>query len=164
MPKIIPVPTGQIKTGKSPDILAVYGIGSCVIVAMYDPKRKIGGLAHILLPVTCDLPLDTTKLNRYADHGVKELLELLLKQGCLRNSLVAKIVGGSKMFSTTCDYENNVGCDNIRSVKSILAKLKIELVSEDTGGSKGRSVEFDLETGELSVYLLEENSKEKLNV
>jgi chemotaxis protein CheD len=161
MANVTPVAIGKVETGKSPEILAVYGIGSCVIVAMYDQLKKIGGLAHIMLPVTCDLPTDKSKLNRYADHGVTQLLELLLKRGCRKNNLVAKIAGGSKMFSTTCDYENNVGCDNIRSVKSILAKLKVDLVFEDTGGNKGRSVEFDLETGELNIYLLDENSKEE---
>lgn len=162
MPNIIPVAIGKIKTGKSPDVLAVYGIGSCVVVAIYDSRRKVGGLAHIMLPVTCsNSPTNSSELNKYADHGVKKLLDSLLEKGSSKRNLTAQIVGGSKMFSTNSHYENNVGCDNIRSVKSILASLEVKLISEDTGGTKGRSVEFDLETGELNTYLLEKNYKEK---
>ena len=54
MPSVIPVGMSQLKTAKSPELLAVYGIGSCIILSIYDAARQIGGLAHIMLPDSSD--------------------------------------------------------------------------------------------------------------
>ena len=35
---------------KSPDMITTIGLGSCIGIALYDPVKKIGGLAHIMLP------------------------------------------------------------------------------------------------------------------
>ena len=43
-----------------------------------------------------------------------------------------------------------MGIDNTKAIKEELEKLKIKLIGQDTGGSKGRAVIFD--TKDFSVY------------
>ena len=44
---MIDVKIGEIKVSKS--VLESKGIGSCIVVAAYDPEKRIGALIHILL-------------------------------------------------------------------------------------------------------------------
>ena len=44
------VHVAEYKVGGAGDILLTIGLGSCVAVALHDPKVRVGGLAHILLP------------------------------------------------------------------------------------------------------------------
>ena len=41
---------GEYRVARPPAVLVSLGLGSCVGVALYDPERKVGGLAHIMLP------------------------------------------------------------------------------------------------------------------
>ena len=48
---MIMVGLGEVKASKDPDaVLACLGLGSCIAVAVYDPKAKVGGMAHVVLP------------------------------------------------------------------------------------------------------------------
>jgi len=44
-----------------------------------------------------------------------------------------------------------IGARNVQAVKEILKLLNIPLISEDTGGNYGRTIEFYSETGMLLV-------------
>ena len=47
----ISVGLGEVEVSKDPlVVLAAHGLGSCIGVLAYDPIAKVGGLAHILLP------------------------------------------------------------------------------------------------------------------
>ncbi len=160
MTAIIPVGMGEMKTGKEQDTLAVYGIGSCVIVSLYDAVSRIGGLAHVMLPDSSGL--DQTIINpiKFADLAIPALQKELIAQGTDRNELKAKIVGGSEMFPPTEDFENNIGRDNTVAVKKALHSLKIPIIAESTGGRRGRSIEMVLETGIIRLSILGEEVKE----
>jgi chemotaxis protein CheD len=40
------------------DVLITYALGSCIGVTVYDPKARVGGLLHFMLP---DSSLDANK-------------------------------------------------------------------------------------------------------
>lgn len=160
MTELVTVGMGELKVAKSPAVLAVYGIGSCVAVAMYDKLLKIGGIAHVMLPEKLEAKQDCKCPGKYAESGIKYLLGLLEKKGSNKKNISVKIVGGSEMFSPSEDFEKSVGYDNICSVKSVLQKLQIKLSAEDIGGNKGRSIEFDLQTGTIKVSFLGEEIRE----
>lgn len=160
MPSIIPVGMSQLKTGKSPTQFAVYGIGSCIILAIYDAARRIGGLAHIMLPDSTGMDMSVINNIKFADTAVPALIEAVLDEGALRVGLEAKIFGGSEMFPPTEDFTNTIGKDNTKAVKAALRKHNIPLKSEDTGGTHGRSIEFDLSNGKVKVYVVGEEMRE----
>ena len=160
MSAIIPVGMSQLKTAKSPTQLAVYGIGSCVILSLYDADRQVGGLAHIMLPSSAGMDMSNANNIKFADTAVPALINAVLDKGALRKGLEAKIFGGSEMFPPSEDFSNTIGRDNIDAVKVALKKHNIPLKCEDTGGTHGRSIEFDLSNGKVKVYIVGEDVRE----
>lgn len=126
----------------------IYGLGSCIALILFDDINKISAMSHILLPKVLSVKKKILFPHKYATLSVKLLLETLINHGAVRENIKALIVGGSKIF----DLDNNImGIDNIGSVKAELDLLKIKIVKEDTGGSKGRNVIFDTQC--LSLYV-----------
>lgn len=46
----VDVSTGEVKALKDRGILSSSAFGSCVGVVAYDPRNRVGALAHIMLP------------------------------------------------------------------------------------------------------------------
>jgi len=154
----IEVRIGEIALTKGKDTLTASGVGSCVIIALYDPKLKIGALAHALLPSRDGEGRPTEKGNRirkkeiqnsrYTDIAIHKMLKKMESQGTKKEDLEAKIVGGANMFSA---FESDIGSDNVLSAKKKLKKEGIKIAGECVGGSQGRSVEFSLASGIVTV-------------
>jgi len=142
----------QLKTAGPGECLVTLGLGSCVVVAIYDDKSKRGSLAHIMLPHEAfGRRREDENMLKYADVAIPASVRMLEEQGCSRSSMSAKIAGGSCMFDLSKDGHADIGQRNISASKEILASLEIPLVAVDTGGTRGRSVEFRIDTGELRV-------------
>ncbi|MFC1670315.1 chemotaxis protein CheD, partial [Spirochaetota bacterium] len=116
---------------------------------IYDRFKKIGGLAHILLPT------DTTggqKPEKYANTAVPLLIERLIKEGANKEHLSAKIVGGSSMFKFKSNLAlGQIGDRNIEETKKVLKEKGIEILAEDLGGNVGRVINFYMNDGHLKV-------------
>jgi len=142
----------QLKTAGPGDSLATLGLGSCVVIAIYDAASQRGSLAHIMLPHEAfGRRREGENMLKYADVAIPEAVRLLEEQGSPRASLSAKIAGGSRMFDLSKDSQGDIGQRNVKAVREILANLDIPLIASDTGGNRGRSVEFRPESGELRV-------------
>jgi len=136
---------------ESPEILVCYGLGSCLGIAVYDRANRIGGLAHTLLP---SQPRDDTmrRPGRFVDSAIELIRNELIYRGSLPESLTAKIVGGANMFEMfNHPVGTGVGTRNIDAARATLGKLGIPLIGEDIGANFGRSMEFDLATGEVRI-------------
>jgi chemotaxis protein CheD len=151
------VGVAELKVSDDSGVLASYGLGSCVAVAMYDPLRKVGGLAHVMLPESRGTDNEETP-GKFADVAVSRLVEELVQLGARRTGLRCKIAGGSQMFDIPDNNQRaansrhtHIGARNIEGIKRELERLRIPLVGEDTGGNYGRSIKFDTSTGEVEV-------------
>ncbi len=159
MEGLIQVGLGELRVAANSEvILACYGLGSCVGVAIYCPVNRVGALAHVMLP-TCALAHQPLKKAKYADSAIPDMLEQMERMGAQRRLVVAKIVGGARMFSMPgrrgregeMGYRLQVGERNVEAVKSTLKRLKINLAGEDTGGDYGRTIRFALSDGSVLV-------------
>ncbi len=142
------VEPAKFEVTQAPNTLETSGVGSCLCVALYDFKLKIGALAHVPLPGSPPKAEDDPL--RFIDKAIDSMLEEMLSLGCNRDNIVAKIVGGSNMFPTIKSLED-VGMENIASAEKRLEEVGIYIVAKDAGGSFGRGVQFDTKTGKLSV-------------
>lgn len=145
MAKKITVGMAEYRVSEGSDILESLGIGSCVVICLYCNEKKIGGLAHIMLDYANDRKVNPL---RFSDKAIDALLGDLLFRGCKKESLVAKIFGGSSMFSNLL---LGVGKKNVMAVRRRLKKEGIEIVSSDIGGKRGRSISFDISNGSVIV-------------
>lgn len=146
---MIKVGMADLKVCKAPDNLTTIGLGSCIGIALYDPVTKVTGLAHIMLPDSTAIR-NNSNIAKFADTGIQELYNQMIKAGASKTRLRAKIAGGAKMF----DMGNstiNVGERNAQASRDMLKKLGIPLVADDTGKNFGRTVEIYSETGDYVI-------------
>ena len=143
---------------KTPEKITTLGLGSCVGVILYDRITKIGGMVHIVLPDSRNQP--GVNRAKYADTGIEELLQQMLKAGATRGAITAKLAGGANMFGSLQKNDMlNVGVRNAESSKIFLSKLRIPIKAEDLGGTHGRTIELNAEDGSLKIKTLGKNEK-----
>ena len=149
--RIITVKMAEQKVASSPDVLITYGLGSCVGVTIYDKDKKIGGLAHIMLP-SGPSNRDIANRSKYADTAIIDMLKDLLDKGGSIMKFEAKVFGGAKMFSVSSNNDMmDIGARNVQSVIKLLGNQGVQISARDTGNNYGRTIEFDLETGLVKV-------------
>ncbi len=154
--KRILVGMGEIAVSHNPHTLSCIGLGSCIGVALYDKINHIGGLAHIMLPDSEDAAYKTDKPLKYANLGIDAMLKELQKidRGLRHENITAKIAGGAHMFpSIDSSSSMDIGKRNAECVRNKFKELGIRLIAEDTGGTHGRTIDFDLTTGIVYVYI-----------
>jgi chemotaxis protein CheD len=138
------------KIAKGSDILTTLGLGSCVGITLWDKKRQIGGMAHVMLPSSEGYPGGNRM--KFADTCIADLLTELVRNGVSKTELVAKLAGGAHMFSgTSANNVLKVGERNADSSTRILNELRIPILAHDTGGTHGRTIELDITNGRLKI-------------
>ena len=135
--------------------LIIRGLGSCVAVFLHEPERRLGGLAHILLPA----PMDGSPLTEpgcFAPTAVAGMLDLILAKGGRRHRLTAKVAGGANMFSGAGGSLRRelLGDRNIRAALDALDSESIPVAGLDVGGRSGRTLTADIATGIVRIVNL----------
>lgn len=149
----------DLKVSKAPDLLTTLGLGSCVGITLYDKQTKVVGMAHIMLPSSKEIKNNENKA-KFADTGIEELLNQMIKAGANKSNLVAKIAGGSQMFNFNTNNDTlKVGERNVIATKEKLKEVGIKIVAEDTGGNFGRTIVIDSEDGSLQVRTIGHGEK-----
>lgn len=171
--QVIEVAMGNGVVARAPHIISSLGLGSCVAVTLYDTQRRIGGLAHVMLPDSshmrsrngdCTMGKKKSEIGispyQCAETAIAALLEELRRVGADRRAMVAKMVGGARMFTVYEDASKGIGAQNIISIKHLLKGERIPLIGSDIGGNYGRSVEFHLDSGVLIVTAIGKQDRE----
>lgn len=158
MSNVITVGMADYKTSKTPDILMTAGLGSCIGICIHDPVEKVGGMAHIMLPTSSGKPGEN--LSKYANTAVELMIQDILSLGAKKMRLQAKIAGGAQMFSFPGKTNVlKIGDRNAEAVEAELKRLGIPLRVADVGGSFGRTIHFDVGTGDLKVRTINHGEK-----
>lgn len=139
----------EAKVAMHQEVLVSYALGSCVGVCLYDAKLCMAGMVHILLPYQRDSHAQENEY-KFADSGIRQLIQLMLSFGAKQNRLTAKIAGGADMLQVN-PYLPAIGTRNVCAVKEILSDYHIPIIAEDTGNNYGRSIWFYAETGQLQI-------------
>ena len=157
----IHVGMADLVVSKHPATLVTLGLGSCIGLVIYDQASKTAGLVHIMLPDSREAK-DLPKPGKFADTAVPLLLSELTKLGVNKSQLRAKMAGGAQMFSMPGrqDAIFSVGARNAEATTKLLTQAGIKIVASDTGGNKGRTIEFSTETMKLIVKTLGSGVKE----
>ncbi|MFZ3172797.1 MAG: chemotaxis protein CheD [Carboxydocellales bacterium] len=138
-----------------PDTLSTSGLGSCIGICLYDPLKKVAGMAHIMLPDSTQARGNINEA-RFADSAIPALINIMLTKGAAKERMVAKIAGGAQMFNF--NNLNDIMRVGERNGFAVLAKLKqegIPVLEQDIGGNFGRSIKFDPEDGKVYILTLD---------
>ncbi len=130
--------------------LVTVGLGSCVAIALHDARYRVAGLAHVLLPDP-SLARDPANPARFASTAVPLLVAEMRAMGA-RGALTARLAGGAALFGAMLGAPGGqMGVRNVAAARQALEVAGIAIVGEETGGSAGRSVSFDVNSGAMTV-------------
>ncbi|WP_367361177.1 chemotaxis protein CheD [Syntrophus sp. (in: bacteria)] len=137
-------------SNKADDVLVTYALGSCIAVAIYDPRVKVGGLLHYMLP---DSTLDMNKAKAtpgmFADTGIPILFKACYNLGAQKKSMIVKVIGGASILDDTNYFR--IGQKNIMAVRKMFWKNNVMINGEDTGNNYNRTVRLEISTGKVFV-------------
>ena len=142
----------MIASNAADDVMVAYGLGSCVVVCMYDPSARVGGMLHALLPIA---PVeDGSRFNpyKYVDTGVALLVTVLLEHGAARSRMRAVLCGGAEMLTAPVpDEAFQMGGRNLGSAEAALNRAGVRIRRRVTGGREGRTVKLYVRDGRVGV-------------
>ncbi len=140
-------------------VLATYALGSCIGLAVHDPKANVGGLLHFMLP---DSAIDPVRGREnpcmFADTGIALLLDQVCRKGASKQRLMVHAAGGAQMMDRENVFE--IGKRNYLAMRKILWKKGILVHAEAIGGANSRTVRLQIGSGR--VWLQEAGEQREL--
>ena len=132
------------------DIIISTVLGSCVAVVLRDEKAGFGGLNHFMLPENFDRGDHfVSRSAKYGMYAMELLINDLLKAGCRRDRLTAKVFGGGSLLGKGPDRMNKVPRSNIEFAFDYLKTERIPVASSDVGGTAARKILFFVRSGKV---------------
>lgn len=127
-------------------ILRIDRIGVGVGILLYNHAKKIGIGIHTLAPQADTInPANPAK---FADSAVTYAIKLFEKEGAAPPYTVA-VAGGATMAGSSAS--TNVGLKVAEAAKAALEKAKLNIKTDQTGGSNIRSMILNIDTGEIQI-------------
>lgn len=120
-------------------------LGSCVAVCLHDPKLRLGGMNHFLLPSSTNSSNADIDVILNGDYSMEVLVNALLNRGAQKNRLIAKAFGGGTIVSS---IRLDIGERNATFAHDWLEREGIPLVASDFNGPWSRKVVFIPNSGE----------------
>jgi chemotaxis protein CheD len=137
------------------DMMVMTVLGSCIAACIWDPKVRVGGMNHFMLPEGAG---DTS--GRYGSFAMELLINELMKQGARRETMQAKVFGGGAVMSSFTTM--NVGERNTAFVLDYLQTERIAVISKDVLDIHPRKVCYFPATGKAMVKRLAHSHPETL--
>ena len=145
------VKVADLAVGQGDDELVTVGLGSCVAILLHDAERRVGGLAHVLLPSRA-LTRHVDRPAKFPHAAVPTLLEQMVELGASPRRIVARLAGGASMFANLAAPGTiQMGERNLVAARQVLNAHHIPLVGEAVGGDFGRTVRMQCATGRVEV-------------
>ena len=150
--KILP---GEFYVTRDDEVIDTV-LGSCVAACIRDPKNRIGGMNHFMLPETSQDRLDNGRQSivgeatRYGNYAMEHLINTILRHGGQRRNLEVKVFGGGKIIPAVTD----IGLRNIEFVLDYIHTEGLELTSKDVGDDYPRKVLYFPTEGRVRVKKL----------
>jgi chemotaxis protein CheD len=129
--------------------LVAYGLGSCVALAAWDPRSKVAGLAHFMLPNGSANGASPVK---FIDSGLDTFFRAFEAQGGVVNRSVLKAAGAAAMLSVGGGLA--IGKRNAETIESALLERGLRLQAAALGGNAGRTVQLEVSDGRLLIKSL----------
>jgi len=143
---------GEYIISRNPkDILKILGLSSCVGLYIYCRKKKMLGMAHIVLP-SSTIYKHERGFNpvKYADTAIEEMLKIFCCKGGCRHqeNLEIRIYGG--IDSGTGDFFR-IGEKNREIVRNELIRRGLRFDESETGGHSIRTIIAKVGDGSISI-------------
>ena len=146
---------GDIKvTEKRATVFVAPHIGTGIVVVVFDVQKKIGGIAHVVLPESSLAPsYNETTPGKYADVAIPCLMEQYQVLGGVLSNTTVRLIGGAQLFNFGGGGGNllNIGARNVTAIRAALTKYGLAVDKADIGGNKAKSLRFIMANGQLAI-------------
>ena len=150
---VIVVDIGDLKVSSSDRAATIitYALGSCIAVTLYDPVEQIGGMLHFLLPCRASIrAVGRDNPFKYPDTALAALLAKVVALGGRRRRLKVKVIGAASILRRTSNAPD-IGRQNYIALLGELSGRKLEITSQDVGGTHSRTAMLDLSSGTVTI-------------
>lgn len=134
------------------DLIITHALGSCLGIAVHDPVACVGGLLHVMLPLST---IDPAKADRnpfmFVDTGFPRLLIDCFKAGAQKQRLEIRVAGGANSRNREEDDFFQIGKRNLIILRKLLWKNGLLMKSYDVGGSNSRTMSLEIGTGVVTI-------------
>ncbi|PZO14750.1 MAG: chemoreceptor glutamine deamidase CheD [Burkholderiales bacterium] len=137
------------------DMMVMTVLGSCIAACIYDPRVRVGGMNHFMLPDG-----GNEAGGRYGSFAMELLINEMMKLGARRETMQAKVFGGGQVMHTFTTM--NVGERNTKFVLDYLQTERIAVISKDVLDIHPRKVCYFPATGKAMVKRLAHSHPETL--
>jgi chemotaxis protein CheD len=149
-PSLLVAGIGEMVLSSNPEAhLVAYGLGSCIALAVWDPRARIGGLAHFMLPAG---PAGGDSPVKFIDPGLETYLAALENKGALLSRCVIKAAGAAAMLTVGGGLA--IGKRNAESIQAGLAARNLTIAATALGGNAGRTVQLEVGDGRFLIKSL----------
>ena len=133
--------------------LVTYALGSCLGVAVYDPVVRVGGLLHVMLPLS-EIDVERARANPalFVDTGVPALFKACYRLGAVKSRMVVKVAGGAAAAAAGAPDQFMIGKRNVLTLRKLLWKNGVLVRAQDVGGHQvSRTMALSLADGEVTL-------------
>jgi len=134
------------------DLIITHALGSCLGVAIHDPVACVGGLLHVMLPLST---IDPGKADRnpfmFVDTGLPKLFIECFKTGAQKQRLEIRVAGGANSNDRIENDLFQIGKRNLIILRKLLWKNGLLMKSYDVGGSNSRTMSLEIGTGIVTI-------------
>jgi len=149
-PSLLVAGIGEMVMSSSSDAhLVAYGLGSCIALAVWDPRAKVGGLAHFMLP---NGPANTGSPVKFIDTGLDTFFKAVETRGASLNRCVLKAAGAAAMLTVGGGLA--IGKRNAEALSAALGQRGLSLSATALGGTVGRTVQLEVGDGRFLIKSL----------
>lgn len=146
--EVVKVMPGQFFVASGEVVIATV-LGSCVSAVVWDPVTRIGGMNHFMLAVSSDDNGEEIDCMRYGQFAMDTLIERVLAQGALKQSLEAKVFGGGRVLRGF--NASDIGDDNAAFVLQYLEERGIPITASNLGDIYPRKLYFFPDSGRVMM-------------
>jgi chemotaxis protein CheD len=149
-PSLLVAGIGEMVLSSTTDAhLVAYGLGSCIALAAWDPRLKVGGLAHFMLP---NGPANNASPVKFIDTGLDTFLKAMEAKGAMPTRCILKAAGAAAMLTVGGGLA--IGKRNAEMMQVALAERGLSLAAAALGGNAGRTVQLEVADGRFLIKSL----------
>ena len=145
----------DMAVSKDPDdSIITHALGSCLGITIHDPVAQVGGLLHVMLPLsTIDPSKASSRPYMFVDTGVPRLFLECYKLGAQKSRVILKVAGGASSKANPDDDYFEIGKRNFIMLRKLLWKNGMLIKAHDVGGSDSRTMSLAVGTGDVTLKI-----------
>lgn len=145
------------------DIIITHALGSCLGITAFDPVAGVGGLVHVMLPLSKSDPAKAQQRPAmYVDTGFSMLLKAVFELGATKRNLEINVAGGASMKQNAGEDYFKIGQRNFTTFRKLLWKNDFIIANQEVGGSISRTMVLEMNTGLVTINKNPLNNPAKL--